>query len=133
VRWVGVGVAVLLATLLVGVTAFLVGWARAPEAMVVEQLSAERLSAMQRTDAFFTQYRDAALIVSGDVAEGSGGLVRFATRGRGEVWCEMAAGAPAPPSGTRLTVVTIAARGERLGEQGEGLLLRDCTPVGPVP
>jgi hypothetical protein len=129
VRWVGVVVAVLLGGLLVGVTGYLVGEARAPEAMVVRELSAERLSAMLRTDAFFTEYRDAAVVVTGSVEHSEPGRLRFATRGWGEVWCAMAEGSATPAAGERITIVTIGARGERLGEEDEDLLLQDCTQV----
>lgn len=132
-RWVGVVAMVLVGAVLVGVTGFLVGWARAPEAMVVRELGAERLSAMMRTDAFFTEYRDAALIVSGEVAERTPGRIRFATRGWGLVWCAMADGVVTPPVGERIAIVTIGARGERAGAQDEDLLLQDCTPVTPTP
>jgi hypothetical protein len=121
----------LLAVVLVGVTAFLVGEARAPERMVVRELGAQRLSAMMRGDAFFTQYRDAAVIVAGEVAAASGGRFRFTTYGGGgQVWCDLADGVATPAVGERITVVTIAARGERLGEDGD-LLLAGCTPVTP--
>jgi hypothetical protein len=117
----------LVAVVLVGVTAFLVGEGRAPEQMVVRELGVQRLSAMMRSDAFFTEHRDAALIVTGEVAVATPGRVRFATSGWGQVWCAMAEGVPTPEVGTALTVVTIAARGERLGE--DDLLLVGCTPV----
>jgi hypothetical protein len=46
------------------------------------------------------------------------------------VWCDLADGVATPAVGERITVVTIAARGERLGEDGD-LLLAGCTPVTP--
>jgi hypothetical protein len=131
VRCAWVALVGVLAVVLVGVTAFLVGEARAPEHMVVRELGAQRLSAMMRGDAFFTEYRDAAVIVAGEVAAASGGRFRFTTYGGGgQVWCDLAEGVPTPAVGELLTVVTIAAQGERLGEEHD-LLLAGCTPVTP--
>jgi hypothetical protein len=125
-RWLIIAVVVLIAAA-ASIGGFVLGDIHSVKGIAVKRATPHQLAEAMKGDHFYSDYRSAALLVSGMVASvgrRSGHLVvGFQTDSAYGVSCELGAATPSPSVGATFTVVTVGQAAERLPA---GVVLHDC-------
>jgi hypothetical protein len=114
---------------LAGVAAisFSLGEGNAVGALSVRQVTADQLGAAMQADQFYSEYREATLLVRGSVAsvyaDGHGFALEFKTQNGFKTICQLGQYPSAVNDGDTLTAVTEGANAERLSS---AVLLSNC-------
>ena len=125
-RWLIIAVVVLI-VVAAGVGGFVLGGIQSVRGMTVRRATPHQLAEAMKGDHFYSDYRTAALVVSGTVTSvgrrGDHLIVGFQTDSAYGCSCELGAATVPPSIGATFTVVTVGEAAERLPA---AVLLHDC-------